>query len=98
MSNPEPVLPAENPVPHWKFKALLEEEYVWPTDFHFKFIVPVAQVDALQGLLNTTARIVVKLSRNNRYASVSARMKMSSSDEVVYVYELVSGIEGIIAL
>lgn len=87
-----------SPPAHAKFKALLEEEYIWPADFHFKFIVPVAQVDALQGLLNTTARIEVRLSRNNRYASISARMKMASSDEVVYVYEKVSEIEGIIAL
>jgi uncharacterized protein len=83
---------------HQKFRALLEEEYVWPADFHFKFIVPVGQVDALQSLLNTTARVNVRLSRNNRYASVSARMKMASSDEVIYVYEKVGSIEGIIAL
>lgn len=83
---------------HAKFKALLEEQYIWPADFHFKFIVPVAQVDALQRLLNTTARIEVHLSRNNRYASISTRMKMASSEEVVYVYEKVRAIEGIIAL
>ena len=86
------------PLPHAKFRALLDEEYIWPTDYHFKFIVPVAQVDALQALLNTTARIKVRLSRNNRYASVSAHMKMSSSQEVVYVYEKVGEIEGLIAL
>ena len=85
-------------LPHAKFRALLDQEYSWPTDYYFKFIVPVTEVDALQALLNTTARIKVRLSRNNRYASVSAHMKMSSSQEVVYVYEKVAEIEGLIAL
>lgn len=81
-----------------KFKALLEEQYIWPADFHFKFIVPVAQVDALQALLNATPRVEVRLSRHNRYASVSVWMKMASSEEVIYVYEKVKAVEGLIAL
>jgi hypothetical protein len=96
MMTPEDIAPT--PLPHAKFRALLDEEYAWPTDYHFKFIVPVGQIDALQQLLNTTARIEVRLSRNNRYASVSVRMKMSSSQEVIYVYEKVGGLEGLIAL
>ncbi len=80
-----------------EFKALLDEEYTWPTDFHFKFIVPTEQVAALTELLKTD-RIKLKASRNNRYTSINAWMKLSSSDEVIYVYDRVEQIPGIIAL
>ena len=80
-----------------QFKALLDEEYDWPADFHFKFIVPTEQVAALTELLKTD-RIKLKASRNNRYTSVNAWMKLSSSDEVIYVYDRIEQIPGIIAL
>jgi len=80
-----------------QFKALLDEEYDWPADFHFKFIVPTEQVAALTELLKTD-RIKLKASRNNRYTSINAWMKLSSSDEVIYVYDRIEQIPGIIAL
>ncbi|PKL75841.1 MAG: DUF493 domain-containing protein [Candidatus Melainabacteria bacterium HGW-Melainabacteria-1] len=82
---------------HEKFKALLEEEHIFPTEFRFTFIVPTEEVDTVQNLLNN-ARIRLRASSNNRYTSVSAWMKLSSSEEVVYVYEKMRGIPGIIAL
>lgn len=80
-----------------EFKVLLDEEYQWPADFHFKFIVPTEQVAALLELLETD-RIKLKASRNNRYTSINAWMKLSSSDEVIYVYDRVQQIPGIISL
>lgn len=82
---------------HEKFKALLEEEYIFPTEFHFTFIVPTEHVEQVQGLLNTD-RLKLKASRNNRYTSVNAWIKLSSSEEVVYVYEKMREVPGIIAL
>ncbi|MBF2054734.1 MAG: DUF493 family protein [Candidatus Sericytochromatia bacterium] len=82
---------------HEKFKALLEENYVWPAEFHFKFIVPTEQIEALKALLNTD-KIELRPSRNQTYTSVNAWMKLASSDEVVYVYEKVKDIKGLIAL
>lgn len=80
-----------------EFKALLDEEYQWPAEFHFKFIVPTPQVTALKEILNTE-RIELRASRNNRYTSVNAWMKLASSDEVIYVYDRVEEIPGLIAL
>lgn len=82
---------------HEKFKALLEEEYIFPTEFHFKFIVPTEHIGQVQGLLNTE-RLQLKPSRNNRYTSVNAWIKLSSSEEVVFVYEKMREVPGIIAL
>jgi putative lipoic acid-binding regulatory protein len=80
-----------------RFKALLEEQYVWPTEFVFKFIVPAAQVEELTQILNTD-HIEVRPSRGMKFVSITAKIKVSSSDEVVFVYNKVQTIKGIIAL
>lgn len=80
-----------------RFKALLDENYIWPAEFPFKFIVFPHQVDELKGLLND-AEITIRESKNGKYVSVSTSMKMSSSDEVIYIYEKVKIVDGLIAL
>jgi putative lipoic acid-binding regulatory protein len=80
-----------------KFKALLDESYVWPAHFPFKFIIAPHYVDELKELLND-AELSLRHSKNGKYVSVSAEMKLSSSEEVIYIYEKVSQIKDIIAL
>ncbi|MBC7473242.1 MAG: DUF493 family protein [Candidatus Sericytochromatia bacterium] len=80
-----------------KFKAILDENYIWPTEFPFKFIIMPHQIDQLKKILND-ADVVLRPSKNGKYVSVSTDMKISSSDEIVYIYEKVRSIEGIIAL
>ena len=79
------------------FKYLLDETYVWPAEFPFKFIVSPDQVDELRSLLND-AQVTLKHSKNGKYVSVSTNMKMSSSEEVIYIYEKVKNVSGIISL
>ena len=80
-----------------KFKELLDNEYTWPVEFHFKFIVKTQFVEQAEELLNQ-ARIELRPSRNNKYTSVNAWMKLASSDEVIYVYDKLQQIPGIISL
>lgn len=80
-----------------RFKALLDESYDWPSEFHFKFIVKADQLEELKRVLNTE-RLSVKPSKKNNYMSVSAKLKLASSEEVLYVYEKVKQIKGLIAL
>lgn len=80
-----------------KFKELLDNEYTWPTEFHFKFIVASQHVDQVKELLNQ-ARIELVTSRNKTYTSVNAWMKLASSDEVIYVYDKLQQVPGIISL
>lgn len=82
---------------HLKFKALLDETYVWPAYFPFKFIIFPEYLDELKLLLNN-AELSLKHSKSGKYISVSAEMKISSSDEVIYIYEKVKNIKDIIAL
>lgn len=80
-----------------KFKALLDGAYTWPAEYHFKFIIKTEQIEELTGLLNT-GRIELRPSRNNRYTSVNAWMKLGSSDEVIYVYDKIRQVSGVISL
>jgi uncharacterized protein len=69
----------------------------WPALFPFKFIVPIGKLDELLGkfqLLETQ----IRLSKNGRYASLSATPFLLNADKVVEVYEEVAKIEGVISL
>ena len=79
------------------FKTLLDNNHEWPCDYLFKFIVFSDLVEELTGLLNTD-RVSLRPSKNGRYTSVSVTMKMSSSDEVLFIYEKVRNVKGIISL
>lgn len=79
------------------FRTLLNETYVWPAIYPFKFIISPDQLNELKELLNNT-NVTVKQSKSGKYISVSTDMKLSSSDEVIYIYEKVRQIKNIIAL
>ena len=80
-----------------KHKELLDKEYTWPSDYMFKFIVPVqkeAEVRALFPDHNLTARE----SKLGNYISLTVTYKAESSDIILAIYEKASQIEGLIAL
>lgn len=82
-------------------KAALEQVHEWPSMYLFKFIVPsenqkVAQLEALFN--SETAEIRLRQSKNGKYTSVSAREVMTSSDEIIALYEEAYKIEGVISL
>ncbi|NNE69573.1 MAG: DUF493 domain-containing protein [Rhodothermales bacterium] len=80
-----------------RFQKLLDDQNEWPTDYTFKFIAPAAQVEALKGVFGRVD-LKVRESRKGRFMSVTAVMKMHSSDEVVAMYHAVGRIDGVIAL
>ena len=79
------------------FQKLLDEEVEWPNEYLFKFIVPRAKVDEVERLFNRIP-VEVKESSKGNYASVTARMQVHTSDEVIAVYTAAAKIEGIILL
>jgi hypothetical protein len=85
--------------PNWadSLKEKLDQHYIWPSLYTFKFIVPkekVADVKKLFPKHNSTE----KHSKNGKYISVTLQMMMPGSEEVIEVYNLASGVEGLIAL
>jgi hypothetical protein len=80
-----------------RFKALLDEHHIWPTNYIFKFVVLAGQVDELTNLLDDE-RVVLRPSRQGKYICATLQTLMKSSQEVINVYEKVGSIDGIISL
>lgn len=78
-------------------KALLDNEYDWPSDFLFKFIIPQDKEEELRRIF-PVADVKIRSSSRGRYISVTVALRMENSDEVLAVYAQASKIEGIISL
>jgi putative lipoic acid-binding regulatory protein len=89
---------AEDDEAWWdRFKDLLDDQNDWPTRYTFKFIAPAAHLDELKDVFDEHPVRVRESSRGN-YKSVTAHLRMSSSEEVIEIYEEASSIEDVIAL
>lgn len=80
-----------------RFQTLLDDQNDWPANYVFKFIVPREGLDELTRVFGAHP-VRVRESRKGNYMSVTARMEMHSSDEVVAVYQAAGRIEGVISL
>ena len=79
------------------FKAKLEETHSFPALYMFKFVVPSAQIDEVISLFPKN-EVQLKPSSAGKYTSVTCRMMVSSSDQIIDTYEHASKIEGVISL
>jgi hypothetical protein len=75
----------------------LDQHYIWPSLYTFKFIVPKEKVEEIKRLF-PKHESKEKQSKNGNYISVTLQMMMPGSEEVIKVYHLASGVEGLIAL
>lgn len=75
----------------------LDQHYIWPSLYTFKFIVPKEKVDEVKRLF-PKHESREKHSKNGKYISVTLQMMMPGSEEVIEVYHLASEVEGLIAL
>ncbi len=90
--------PPENRQAWWsRFQTLLDEQEEWPTQYLFKFIVPRAQQAALEEVFDGNP-VTVRASTKGNYVSVTARIEMASSEDVIAVYREAGKIEGVISL
>lgn len=80
-----------------KFINLLNDEYEFPVQYFFKFIVPSDKVNIVNNLIGD-AEFSHRPSRNGKYTSVSAKKMVASAEEVVEIYERLSVVEGIVSL
>lgn len=97
-SSPERSTPERSTKEWWSdFRELLDDQNEWPSEYVFKFIVPSSGLDDVKQALGVD-EVTTRESSRGRYVSVTARMQMESSEEVVQVYKSVRGIEGVISL
>tara|TARA_B100000809_G_scaffold144339_1_gene141933 strand:+ start:23597 stop:23878 length:282 start_codon:yes stop_codon:yes gene_type:complete len=84
-----------------KLKESLDAESTYPSEYLFKFIVPTTkeQLSEVKEVFNINgAEVKTKSSKTNKYVSVSVRMDVKSSDEIISLYKAVATVEGIISL
>ena len=80
-----------------RFQAMLDDQVDWPSDYMFKFIVPSASLDALKMIFGRIP-VRIRVSNKGNYVSVTAKMEMHSSEEVIAVYSAAAKVEGVISL
>lgn len=87
----------QEPSSHSQFKEKLDSEYSWPSLYMFKFIVPKGKEEDIIALFpsNETS---TKASKKGNYISVTAKVMMGSSEEIIKIYEKAYEIEGVISL
>ena len=85
--------------PNWteSLREKLDQHYLWPSLYTFKFIVPKEKVEEVKKLF-PKHESKERPSKNGNYISVTLQMMMPGSNEVIEVYQLASGVEGLIAL
>jgi putative lipoic acid-binding regulatory protein len=76
---------------------ILDQEHQWPTWYLFKFIAPRGMEDQVVALF-PEGKTSLKASSTGKYRSVTAKMMMSSAQEVLDIYEKAGHIEGVLAL
>lgn len=79
------------------FQHLLDEQTEWPSIYVFKFIAPMAGLEDLKAVFGRYP-VMVRSSSKGNYYSVTARMEMHSSDEIIAVYKAAAEVEGVISL
>jgi hypothetical protein len=80
-----------------RFQERLDECHEWPCSYCFKFIVPHEQADVAENLFpdDTVRR---RPSSKGKYVSITAEVRMETSDEVIEVYSRACKIPGVIML
>ncbi|MCF6352289.1 MAG: DUF493 domain-containing protein [Cyclobacteriaceae bacterium] len=79
------------------FKELLNNQYAWPADYLFKFIVTKEYKDKLLVVLGGH-KAIEKPSSKGKYVSVSLRILMHSAEEVMALYTKAANIKSVITL
>lgn len=79
------------------FRKQLDQEYTWPADYLFKFIVPVEQESELLKIFEGLP-VSTKYSKKKNYISVTSKVLINSSQEIIKIYKDAYVIKGIISL
>ncbi len=80
-----------------RFQDLLDDQMEWPSVYVFKFIAPEAGLGELKAVFGRHP-VRVRASREGNYVSITARMEMHSSFEIIAVYKAAAVVEGVILL
>ena len=81
-------------------KKKLDEQNTWPAVYMFKFIIPAdnQKLALTEALFGPEAEVTSHSSKNGKFLSITAKLVMISSQEIIDVYKKAAKIEGIISL
>ena len=80
-----------------QLKLVIDETVKFPSVYLFKFIVPVEQIHQILFIMQGM-EIEQKTSSTGKYISVSGKLLMNKSEDIILVYQRASVIKGIISL
>jgi uncharacterized protein len=88
------------PLDYTQLLLRLVKDFVWPTEYMFKFIVPfdAKSLNEVKELFSKEAKINHRESSGGKYVSVTAIQLMDNPDEVIAIYQKAEKIDKIIAL
>ena len=78
--------------------SLLEDEYDFPCEYTFKFIVPVGSQDELLRVIGEGYEITTRPSKKGKYVSFTAIKTFNNANEIIDVYVSVEIVPGVMAL
>lgn len=79
------------------FKERLENNHEWPSLYMFKFIVPSHKRNEIDRIFPKN-EVSSKYSKGGKYISITAKIMMNSSEDVMNIYKEAHKVEGVIAL
>ena len=79
------------------FKNTLDQEYDFPCEYLFKFIIKNDFKEDVISLL-PKAKKNIKISKKGKYVSITLSSIMKNADEIVYIYDEAAKINSIISL
>jgi len=79
------------------FKKLLDDNNEWPGVYIFKFIAPKQNIPDLKEVF-VGHETDIKASSKGKYQSLTSRVLVASSDEIIDIYLRAGAIEGVISL
>lgn len=80
------------------FKRLLDQQYDWPADYTFRFVIPNQKMAELVDLLGDGHDLKTNSSKTGKYISIKATKNFESSEKVIEVYDKVKVISGLVSL
>lgn len=77
-------------------RSALDQAMEWPAVYTFKFIVPRPQLNHLLALFDGH-RVSQRESSGGRYIGVTFEAMMTSTDDVIAIYQRASIVEGVMS-
>jgi putative lipoic acid-binding regulatory protein len=79
------------------FIEKLEDQHTWPSEYMFKFIVPSYSEEQVRGIFQGH-HLQARESSKGNYTSITVKMMINSTSEVIEIYEEAYKIKGVISL